>query len=253
MSGPTLVPSSEKGQEKTIEVSCKLAFAGLVVILPLDFGGTKAKFIVDTGAAVTVVSDRVCESIPNLKGPKLRDPDVKYLIVAGDGRMHTKEVATFTFQADGHVFEWDMYVGPIKEDGLLGLDFLHAHDYALNWSALHLNGPSVVCELHGSPVKATRVALMDDVVIPAVSQIVVKSETTAEDFVLEYSVIDPLPSGEELRVLVGSTLVDPDQVRPVRMVNPTAEDIVLRKGTVVGYMHQVEVFTSLHPDEFSNN
>ena len=112
MSSPTLVPSSENEQEKTIEVSCKLASAGLAVILPVDFGeGAKAKFVVDTGAAVTILSDRVYEAIPKLKRPKLRDPDVKYLIVADDGRTHIKGVATFTFQADGHVFEWDMYVG----------------------------------------------------------------------------------------------------------------------------------------------
>ena len=145
-----------------------------------------------------------------------------------------------------------MWVGPIKEDGLLGLDFLHAHDYVLSRSALHLNRQSIVCELHGSPVKATRVALTDDVVIPAASQIVVQGETTAEDFASECGVIEPLPCGEKLGVLVGSTLVDPDQGLPVRMMNPTAEDIVLRKGTVVGYMHQVEALTSLHPDESSN-
>ena len=54
MSGPTLIPSSEKGQEKTIEVLCKLASAGLAMILTLDFRGMQAKFIVDTGAAVTL-------------------------------------------------------------------------------------------------------------------------------------------------------------------------------------------------------
>ena len=100
------------------------------------------------------MSDRVYEVIPRLKRPKFRDPDVKYLVVADDGRMHIKGVATFTFQADGHVFEWDMHVGPIKEDSSLGLDFLHAPDYVLSQSALHLNEQSVVYELHGSPVKA---------------------------------------------------------------------------------------------------
>ena len=95
-------------------------------------------------------------------------------------------------------------------------------------------------------------ALTYDVATPAAFQTVVKGETTAEDFASEYGVIEPLPSGEDLGVLVGSTLVDSGQGLPVRMMNPTAEDTVLRKGTVVGYMHQVEAFASLHPDESRN-
>ena len=38
----------------------------------------------------------------------------------------------------------------------------------------------------------------------------------------------------------------------IRVMNPTAKDIVLRIGTAVGHLHQVRVFASLFPDESGN-
>ena len=146
-----------------------------------------------------------------------------------------------------------MYVGPIKEDGLLGLDFLYAQDCILTHSALKPNGHSEAWELHGSPPQAAIIVMACDVTIPAESQFIVKGEAVTRDFGSTYGVIESFSMDSELRVLVGSIFVDPsrDNGLPVRILNPSAEDIILKRGTVIGYLYEVETFGSLSSDERS--
>ena len=35
------------------------------------------------------------------------------------------------FKIQKDIFKWDVFVAPIREDGLMGLDFLQAHNYVL--------------------------------------------------------------------------------------------------------------------------
>ena len=73
LSGPTLVPGKN---EPVTEVSCKLTSGGLAVVMPLSFHGVKAKFIVDTSAAVTLLASHIYDGIPEAERPSLREPDV---------------------------------------------------------------------------------------------------------------------------------------------------------------------------------
>ena len=102
--------------------------SGLTAIFQSTIRGVYARFIADTGAAVTIVSSHAYNSIPAVAQPILRQPSVTYLTVGDDGGMQIEDFASLTFQEGEQFFEWDMYMAPIKEDRLLGLDFLFALD-----------------------------------------------------------------------------------------------------------------------------
>ncbi len=47
---------------------------------------------------------------------------------------------TLDFKIKKDYFQWQCFIAPIREDGLLGLDFLQAHNYVLSAeSGLRLN------------------------------------------------------------------------------------------------------------------
>ena len=74
-----------------------------------------------------------------------------------------------TFCAGEQCFQWDTFVAPIKEDGLLGLDFLCTQDYTMNKLPLVLNQRKFPVAVTLGDVKAAQVTLKQDVVIPVVS------------------------------------------------------------------------------------
>ena len=61
------------------------------------------------------------------------------------------------------------------------------------------------------------------------------------------AVLEPLPEAE-LRALAGRSLVDAERVEglPVRVLNPSVKDVVLRKGTAVCSFQKVEKIIGAH-------
>ena len=72
--------------------------------LPICLAGMDANFIVDTGAAVTIVSSRVFQWIDANNRPALRDSALRHLVVSDNWRLTTEGVATLAFNIGGTVF-----------------------------------------------------------------------------------------------------------------------------------------------------
>lgn len=103
------------------------------MLIPMELYNNKAQFVVDTGAAVTIMASHVYNAIPSSMRPELKQPDEHLkLEVANDSLLDIQGSAKFLFTIGKSTFEWDMYVAPIREDGLIGLDFLYSHNYVLS-------------------------------------------------------------------------------------------------------------------------
>ena len=238
-----------------INVRCRTAYDGMSVLLPMKFTGVNAKFVIDTGAAVTIISSRIFDQIPSHDRPKLRKPEkITKLEVANDGFLDVDGIAKFVFKVCGDYYEWDMYVAPLREDGLLGLDFLYEHNYSLGREqGMKLNGKCVHCEVQGVSPQVIRVMLKSDTVVPAASQFVLQGTADTGEFSSSYGLVGPI-TGKELceGLVIGNTLIDPrrsDVSLPVRVINPTAENIVLRQGKTIGYLHEVDDVCTLFNSE----
>ena len=124
---------------------------GVAVYMPTELYGVQIKFLIDTGASVTVLSRAMYEQIPRERRPELTTPSTQTrLEVADQSYLSVDGIALISLQAGGMSFEWHVYVAPICDEGLLGMDFLYAHEYLMGLHGLlELNGRPVKTEVGG--------------------------------------------------------------------------------------------------------
>ena len=171
------------------------------MLLPLELHNVHSKFVVDTGSVVTVVSSAIYNSIPLHRRPPLQPAkEPVKLEVANKEMMDIDGTAAVKFVAGGEHFEWEMYVAPIAEEGLIGMDFLYAHDYVLSARAgMKLNGRKVATEVQNATCRALNVATRADTVVPANSQCIVYGCANVTNFHTGLGSVEP-PIGNPHRV-----------------------------------------------------
>ena len=107
--------------------------SGISVYLPISMCNLETMFLIDTGAEVTIISNKLFETIPDKYRPKLLETVVSMKFeVADRGLVDIKGIADITFNTDSHTYRWRVLVAPIEEDGLLGMDFLFAQNFELS-------------------------------------------------------------------------------------------------------------------------
>ena len=232
--------------------------------MPISIENVSAEFIVDTGAAVTILSTKIFNQIPQSLKPVFKelDPRLK-LEVANDGLLQVTGLVTLTFKIQKDIFTWDVFIAPIREDGLLGLDFLQNHNYALSaLSGLKLNKKRYSTNVHRVPYRAIRVTLKEETILPAYSEIIAFGECLDNQVKSEFGLVSPIKTDSEVDYIVGHSLVDPrnnEGTIPIRIMNPTNSDIVLNERSNIGQIHEVETVTnrvtqvSSTPDNFENS
>ena len=99
---------------------------GVSIVVPMTVNGLETGLLVDTGAVVTILSTDLFYSILEENRPSLRElADNVHLEVADAGQLKVVGVATVTMNMGSQKFDWDVYVAPIKDAVLLGMDFLY--------------------------------------------------------------------------------------------------------------------------------
>jgi hypothetical protein len=149
-------------------------------------------------------------------------------------------------------FEWNVYVAPICDEGLLGMDFLFAQEFLMGaHGLLELNGRPVKTEVEGGPPSMYKVNLVRDTVVPAYSEFIVDGRANYNGSSI--GVIEPIHGTPILDVVtVGATLVDWSQHNttvPVRVLNSSMEDIRLHQGMTLGQICEVTEVAVLAGEE----
>ena len=222
------------------------------MFLPMNFYGVKGNFVVDTGAAVTLMSIGFYYSIPAEKRPELKKSDSRLkLEVANDGLLTVEGIATFEFKLKNTKFEWDMYVTDIREDGLLGLDFLYNNHYVCGTdTGLRLNGKKFETFIHRAPFGVSRVACKVDMVVPANSESIIYGQLRDCRSLTKDCVVGPYQT-ENDSLIIGNALVTPGESIPIPVMNLSDEDIVIHSGQSVAYIQEIDDFASLPPADSS--
>ena len=162
----------------------------------------------DTGASVSIISTKIYNSIPkNLRPPIEKSSTELKLEVANNGLLSVLGTAAIEFKIKNDVYKWDMFIAPIKDDGLLGLDFLQNHNYSLSAkNGLRLKNRKCATILKKSQVTVNRVLCRDNVVIPAQCEMIVAGYCRQNDTSGNYGIISPKEIGsDENSLLVGHT------------------------------------------------
>ena len=108
------------GLENALYSVCNINH-GITIPLPIPTG----KLVIDTGTCVSIISNGLFYRIPPDHRLELRPVAGSFkLEVADDSLLPIDGMTTLEFKVNKDVFSRDFCVAPIREDGLIGLDFL---------------------------------------------------------------------------------------------------------------------------------
>ena len=144
---------------------------------PLTIQGTFTKGIIDTGAEVTVLSERLYNLIPKDKKPPLQKAR-RGLVVADAGReMKTCGIAEVEFSIGDYSFIWPVYVALIRDDLLLGCDLIDEMNITVNTKrGIQIEDKWIDCEVIRSHDSTAQVKVSRAVTVPANSEFIMRGQ-----------------------------------------------------------------------------
>ena len=131
-------PSIPKVPEVLVRTASSESTKNLSMVVPIEVKGHNTSAIVDGGAQVTIVNQGLFEGL-NHPGP--REP-VRLKGIAPNKLMDGYLVQDVLLSLGGQSYCWDLYVAPMDDPFLLGLDFMKHHkvDTLLSRNVLVVNG-----------------------------------------------------------------------------------------------------------------
>ena len=143
----------------------------------------------------------------------------------------------------GKQFHLPAIVANINTEVVLGLDFMQKFSCNLNVKDCTLNTESMVinCFMKGK-MGCYRIATAETISIPSNNEIVVPGNISEKGICQEkVGIIEPSEHLTERKmVLSGRVLAKANEKVPVRLMNPTNNPVVIRKGTVIGMFEPVD-------------
>ena len=208
--------------------------------IPVKVHGINTFAVIDTGADATVVSDEVAAKagiVPD------ETKSVRLLNATNDSEMNAFGGVTATIQMANHPYEWKVFVAPIRDPILLGIDFMKAID-----ATIHTGQGDVVVDgdiIAGTysdddqqPYACSVVKADKDVIIPAASEKIVLGR-----------VVNPVPNKQAVigantlpgGIQIGSCLVNMDNTVPIRLLNLMDHEVRVKKDDMLGKLVEAEL------------
>lgn len=211
----------------------------------LSINGVPVAAIIDTAAQVTIISDGLYKSL------KVKPPTLSKVILHTAGRdlkMSGYKVGPVSIVIGSQTFPGnEVYVAPVEDDMLLGLDFLYQHGAIINMS----NGKLEIghgrfrmsCSIDScSNLQVAEVKVSNNAIVPPCSVLRLPcSAVMSCDYVIEPIEFNSILSPRSLHT-GGSTPV-------LCLINLTNKQVKLKQGQVVGFAHSIhEVLPDSDPE-----
>ena len=222
---------------------------GVTVKVEIQIEGLKCEAIIDTGAEVTVVSEKMFHSLPESCSLTV-EPAERTLVVAGEGNlMKSTGVVHLNISLGAQAFKWPAYIAPIADDFLLGCDMFDAKDMTFNTHlGLQIEEEWIPCDVTrmSEVISRCRVVLKTEVSLPQQSECISPGRAIhPEKVTSQFAAIEPMFE-DKRDLIVARALVDTNaEDIPVRLINLSKENITLRKGYLVGELVPVDQIVTL--------
>ena len=209
--------------------------------LDADICGVNVLFTIDTGATRTVISERVYNSIPEARRPKLNKGTG--LTSASGQPLSQKGSAVFTISLASDIqLQSEIMVANIEDDGLFGHDLLSqgGEEILYKEGAIRFMGVTIPCkQVHkNDPIRKLRAA--KDFTIAGYSESIVEAfldRSENDDLLTSDIILEPSPGFQEkYGLFMASSLsnIDSRVTHKVRLLNPCPNDISIKQDTTLG-------------------
>ena len=235
-------PDATRTSNKSIKVT-QFEKGKRGITVPIKLNNFETIGIVDTGADGTVISYEVAEKA----GLQYKSGNrCKLLNAESEAEMTAYGGVTATLHIAGRSWDWPVYVAPIRDPVLLGIDFLQGTDAKIlaRQGDLVFGEKIVIGKMQSKEMPIEVVALEDEIIPPEAEVLVLGriSEVDPEqDVVLD-------PSSLKSGLQVGSVLVKANESIPIRILNLDKKEKKLRRGTHLGKLSPIET-TSIEKEQ----
>ncbi len=194
--------------------------------------------VVDTAADVTIISDRV---FARLKSPPTRRSVVNLHAAGENLSFKASQVGPLNITLGEHTFSRLLYVAPIKDDMLLGIDLLKAVKAKVDLGQQTLEFSDQILPLNCKQVRKepkrlptsnpVTVSLTDNLHIPPESEVMFPA--SVEKTLSPTMLFIP----EQNLPILGASAVYDDTMHPqISLINSQAHSINLKQGTKLGVL-----------------
>ena len=240
---PGGIPTSTTDSGHSFVVD-RVSINAVTILAPVTIFGKALRAVVDSGAAVSILSSREYYALSEEVRPAIRPSQVRLMVADSSRCLAAEGVVFLEFTIDDLEFEWPVYVAPIADSLLLGCDVLDGLDFLVSSRrGLMVRGKWVPCDVTRQPLDIRNVTVVTSqpVKIPANHEMVV--QVPSGDLPLQserFAVLEPLVE-DQRGLMVARCLIDVwRETIPVRLMNISNEPIQLNRGYPIGELQLVE-------------
>ncbi|MCG7876282.1 MAG: RNase H-like domain-containing protein [Candidatus Thiodiazotropha endolucinida] len=206
--------------------------------------GKSVTLLCDSGANVSILNSSLLKKWGKIIAPCLTPVNTMLLTVTGESKPFQGK-SVIEIKLGGHTFQHEVLFADITQDGILGIDFMIKNrcDLIISRSCLKVKGEEIPCYMsNGVQPVCCRVALVENVSVPAESEIIVPGKPLDHLDRNRLGIVEPsMKFVENTGVLVAKVLVDPKTGNiPLRLANFSKEPIRINRDTVTAVLQPVE-------------
>ena len=229
------IENKENQKEYRTIVTRRVQRRGPTILARIAVNQIETDAVLDTGSEVTIISEEF-----GRRNRFLQEGERVKLLNAEDGScMYGISGVIINIKLGDTLLQWPVVVAPIRDDVLLGLDYLYEVDaHFTGRGVVKIDGkiiPTKMVKEHEEEIVACSVVCARVTVeIPPNTEIVVEGEIPS-DIDFDIGMVETRTISEGLQT--ASAVVSKKGQIPVRMINWSSENKLIKKGEELGSLH----------------